>query len=109
MTSGCIAAASRSQCATSTSRWRVTSARRSGYLDKACGALPFEAACNGLKQFREGDMTWSRSLLMLGVVLPLAACGSEAAKGPEIKPVRTVVVDPKPMEDDRRAVGEVRP
>jgi len=30
-------------------------------------------------------------------------------KVPEVRSVRTVVVDPKPIEDDRRAVGEVRP
>ncbi|MEQ1718902.1 MAG: efflux RND transporter periplasmic adaptor subunit [Hyphomicrobium sp.] len=27
----------------------------------------------------------------------------------EIRPVRTLVVDPKPIEDDRQAVGEIRP
>jgi RND family efflux transporter MFP subunit len=46
---------------------------------------------------------------MLGLALPLAACGAEANKGPEIKSVRTMVVDPRAIEDDRRAVGEIRP
>ena len=50
-----------------------------------------------------------RGALMLGVALPLAACGGHGANGPEVKAVRTVTVDPKPMEDDRRAVGEVKP
>lgn len=27
----------------------------------------------------------------------------------EVRPVRTIVVDPKPIEDDRQAVGEIRP
>jgi RND family efflux transporter MFP subunit len=50
-----------------------------------------------------------RSALVLGVALPLAACGDRGANGPEVKSVRTITVDPKPMEDDRRAVGEVKP
>ncbi len=46
------------------------------------------------------------SALMLGL---LAACGQDAAKTGEIRPVRTVVVDPKPIDDDRQAVGEIKP
>ncbi|OYU47417.1 MAG: efflux transporter periplasmic adaptor subunit [Rhizobiales bacterium PAR1] len=38
----------------------------------------------------------------------LAGCGQEVAKTPEIRPVRTVVIDPKPIDDDRQAVGEIR-
>ena len=38
----------------------------------------------------------------------LAACGQEAPKTAEIRPVRTVVVDPKPIDDDRQAVGEIK-
>ncbi len=41
--------------------------------------------------------------------LALGACEDTAKKEPEIRPVRTVVVDPKPIEDDRRAVGEIKP
>jgi RND family efflux transporter MFP subunit len=48
-------------------------------------------------------------LLMLGITLSLGGCGDAATTGPEVRPVRTMVVDPKPVEDDRRAVGEVRP
>lgn len=48
-------------------------------------------------------------LLLLGLVAVLAACGEQqAAKQPEVRPVRTVVVDPKPIDDDRSAVGEVK-
>lgn len=48
----------------------------------------------------------------LALVLPLAlvACKQEEArKPPESRPVRSVVVDPKPIEDDRQAIGEIRP
>jgi RND family efflux transporter MFP subunit len=48
-------------------------------------------------------------MLLLGLALPLAGCGEAPAKAPEVRSVRTVVVDPRPIEDDRRAVGEVRP
>ena len=54
-------------------------------------------------------MAWRWSLLLLGLPLALGGCGDAATTGPEVRPVRTVVVDPKPVEDDRRAVGEVRP
>lgn len=51
-------------------------------------------------------------MLMLSAVaaFPLAACKNDTADTtPEIRPVRTEVVDPKPIEDDRQAVGEIRP
>jgi multidrug efflux pump subunit AcrA (membrane-fusion protein) len=38
----------------------------------------------------------------------LGGCDSPSAKPPEARPVRTVTVDPKPIDDDRQAVGEVR-
>ena len=38
----------------------------------------------------------------------LAGCDGPSAKPPEVRPVRTVTVDPKPIDDDRQAVGEVR-
>jgi len=48
-------------------------------------------------------------LFMLGVALSAAGCGDRAPKVPEVRSVRAVVVDPKPIDDDRRAVGEIRP
>lgn len=39
----------------------------------------------------------------------LSGCGQEAPKQTEIRPVRTLVVDPKPIEDDRQATGEIKP
>src|SRR5215475_1554875 len=48
-------------------------------------------------------------LLILGVALSASGCGDRAPKVPEVRSVRTVVVDPKPIDNDRRAVGEVRP
>jgi RND family efflux transporter MFP subunit len=46
--------------------------------------------------------------LLLPLVLALAGCKPENASV-EIRPVRTVIVDPKPVLDDRQAVGEVKP
>jgi RND family efflux transporter MFP subunit len=43
------------------------------------------------------------------LVLALAGCKDTKPPEPEIRPVRTIVVDPKPIEDDRQAVGEIRP
>ncbi len=48
-----------------------------------------------------------RLVVIAGAVL-LAGCDSPATKAPEVRPVRTVVADPKPIDDDRQAVGEVR-
>src|SRR5262245_21282983 len=49
-------------------------------------------------------------LILLAPVLAASGCGDGAAsKAPEVRPVRTLVVDPRPIDDDRRAVGEVRP
>ena len=48
--------------------------------------------------------------LLLALPLALASCKQEAPKKKvEERPVRTVVVDPKPVDDDRQAVGEIRP
>jgi len=42
--------------------------------------------------------------------LGMAGCSEEASKKEaEIRPVRTVTVDPRPIEDDRQAVGEIKP
>lgn len=46
------------------------------------------------------------ALILLGL---LSACGKDAPKSVEVRPVRTVVVDPKPIDDDRQAVGEIKP
>jgi RND family efflux transporter MFP subunit len=51
----------------------------------------------------------TRFSICLGLTLVAGGCGEVAPKEPEVRPVRTIVVDPKPIEDDRRAVGEVRP
>ena len=47
-------------------------------------------------------------LAMIGLALVLAACGADAPKVPEVRPIRTLIVDPKPLDDDRQAVGEIR-
>lgn len=40
----------------------------------------------------------------------LAACEkAETAAEPETRPVRTVTVDPKPIDDDRQGIGEIKP
>lgn len=54
-------------------------------------------------------MDMMRWMLVPGLVLAAAACSEATPKAPEIRPVRAVMVDPKPIEDDRSAVGEVRP
>jgi RND family efflux transporter MFP subunit len=46
--------------------------------------------------------------VLLALGLALAGCKPESA-AVQIRPVRTVVVDPKPVLDDRQAVGEVKP
>jgi RND family efflux transporter MFP subunit len=54
-------------------------------------------------------MTFRTRLLLLGLPLALGACSEVASKEPEVRVVRTLRVDPKPIDDDRRAVGEVKP
>ncbi len=39
----------------------------------------------------------------------LAGCKEPEPPKSGVRPVRTMVVDPKPIEDDRQAVGEIRP
>jgi len=46
--------------------------------------------------------------ISLALVLALAGCKPQAASV-ELRPVRTVVVDAKPILDDRQAVGDVKP
>src|SRR5215472_10704302 len=47
--------------------------------------------------------------LLLILALALAGCSKPENAHVEIRPVRTVVVDPKPVPDGRQAVGEVKP
>ncbi|MBS0240524.1 MAG: efflux RND transporter periplasmic adaptor subunit [Proteobacteria bacterium] len=51
-------------------------------------------------------------LASLGLALSIAAlaagCSSEEKRSSEVRPVRTAVADPKPIDDDRTAVGEIR-
>jgi RND family efflux transporter MFP subunit len=53
-------------------------------------------------------MHWTWGALILAGMALLGGCDGPSAKAPETRPVRTVTVDPKPIEDDRQAVGEVR-
>lgn len=49
-------------------------------------------------------------LLALGLLAVIGACKQEPkTEKTEIRPVRTVVVEPRPIDDDRQAVGEVKP
>lgn len=48
-------------------------------------------------------------LLLAIAALPLAACQEKIAEQPDIRPVRTLIVDPKPVNDDHRLVGEIKP
>lgn len=49
-------------------------------------------------------------LLLLVAALSAGGCKEEAAPPrADIRPIRTVVVDPQPIADDRQAVGEIRP
>jgi RND family efflux transporter MFP subunit len=50
------------------------------------------------------------NLLALGLALAAAGCGEAASeKAAEVRPVRTLVVDPKPFGDARSAIGEIKP
>jgi RND family efflux transporter MFP subunit len=53
-------------------------------------------------------MRWGWSLCVVASLALLGGCDRPSAKPPEVRPVRTTSVDPKPIDDDRRAVGEVR-
>lgn len=46
--------------------------------------------------------------ILLALALVLAGCKAESASV-EIRPVRTIVVEPRPIDDGRRVVGEVKP
>lgn len=47
-------------------------------------------------------------LVILTGLIGVAGCKEKAAPQSEVRPVRTVVADPKPIDDDRQAVGEIR-
>ena len=49
------------------------------------------------------------AVTVCGVIALLGGCKEDAPKAVEIRPVRTEVVDPKPIDDDRQAVGEIKP
>ncbi len=49
------------------------------------------------------------AVALVGTAPLLAGCKEAAAPKQEIRPVRTVVVEPRPIEDDRQSVGEIRP
>jgi len=58
----------------------------------------------------EERMASRYNLLVLGVALAVAGCSEASSeKKAEIRPVRTTVVAPKVIANDRTAVGEVRP
>lgn len=48
-------------------------------------------------------------LLLCTSACLLAACNEKPHDVPEIRAVRTMVADPRPDADDRRAIGEIRP
>jgi RND family efflux transporter MFP subunit len=49
-------------------------------------------------------------ILTLALMMGLSGCEEEkAAETSEVRPVRTIVVDPKGLEDSRQAIGEIRP
>src|ERR1700730_13063764 len=58
--------------------------------------------------FQGASIMWSRSILLLALVGSLVGCKPENVPV-ESRAVRTVVVDLKPIGDDRQAVGEVKP
>ena len=43
-------------------------------------------------------MTTQWRWLLLGLTLAAAGCGDAVSKEPEIRPVRTLVADPRPVE-----------
>ena len=48
------------------------------------------------------------NVLACGLTLLIAGCGEEQQRQPEVRAVRTMVVAPRAVEDDRRAIGEVK-
>ena len=56
-------------------------------------------------------MSSAHNFLILSLALAAAGCGEAAShkQTAEVRPVRTIVVDPKPIANDRSAVGEIKP
>ena len=55
-------------------------------------------------------MSRKRSIFLLcSTAVLLAGCEPAQQPTPEIRAVRTMIADPKPIADDRRAIGEIRP
>lgn len=57
---------------------------------------------------RSAKLAATLSIVMSACVL-VAACNEQETVKAGVRPVRTMVADPKPIEDDRQAVGEIRP
>jgi RND family efflux transporter MFP subunit len=67
-----------------------------------------------LRHFGEANARWDMARIfaatMLLALALLAGCGDEEpARQAEVRPVRTMIVEPAPIDDDRQAVGEIRP
>lgn len=62
-----------------------------------------------------GNVRWPAArravhcLALAAFIGSVSGCGKAVVPPPEIRPVRTTVVEPKPIDDDRKAVGEIRP
>src|ERR1700741_4570266 len=55
-----------------------------------------------------GVLIMQPRFILLALALVIAGCTAESASV-EIRPVRTIVVEPKPIDDGRRAAGEGKP
>lgn len=52
----------------------------------------------------------TRVLALAALALAISGCGEESPKKEaEVRPVRTAIVKPRPIENDRQAVGEIKP
>jgi RND family efflux transporter MFP subunit len=49
------------------------------------------------------------TVTILVYLLGLAGCDEASIQKTQVRPVRAIAVEPKPIEDDRQAVGEIRP
>ena len=49
------------------------------------------------------------SILVSLMAIFVSGCKDDAPPKVEIRPVRTIVVEPKPIDDDRQAIGEIQP
>jgi hypothetical protein len=46
---------------------------------------------------------------MVAAFALLPGCKEAESPKTEVRPVRTLIVDPKPIDDDREAIGEIKP